>query len=691
LQPTAVTDPRRGAGGGRILVRDVRARRFALTTVLGLLVGWRLVLGARAARAEPPSEPPPLERTTPTVTVEAVRPEPLPEDPTSFTRVIEVDRYEGENQSVDDLVERVPGVQVRRFGGPGEPSELSIRGSSPQEVVVLLDGVRLNSAQSGSVDLSTIPSELIDRIEVSRGGGSVQTGSDAIGGVVNVITKHPSAQPHTSLFVAGGSWDTWQWGGTQSGRLGPAELMIGYDGFRTDGDWKFQPLQSNIPDPVGSIERINNQNEQQAGLFGLGAELSEHVRVDVRDSLFYGDAGVPGLELPAGGETRGQSDSATRRRTRNVASLRFAGTDLAPLSLDADLLLFHRYDRVHFRDPSPPPPDETPVDSDDRNSSLGARGGVQIEFGPAWSTQRASLGIEGRRDALVAKAAEDHDRNVVGVFLQDDMRFWDRLRIVPGLRFDDTQGFGSEWIPRVGISLDVLPWLRLQGNAERSYRVPNFDELYLDEDFLRGNPNLEPEDAIDLDLGARAALATLGPLRDVFVEAVGFRNDVDNTIVFETIDQVVVAQNIPNALLYGVELSAGGGLRWLAIDGSWTYLHTEVQSTGGPLPGRPKYEAHLRAELAPFDGALALVGELQYRDEIPLNRGGRAFVSSATVYDATLIWRATRTRWIGERLPWLSDLTLSLICANVTDQSVRDAQGFPQPGRSFTLRAELRR
>ena len=107
--------------------------------------------------------------------MEAAPPE-RPDDPTAFTRVIEVEDYAGEDKQLEDLLESTPGVFVRRFGGPGEPSEVSIRGSSGSQVVVLLDGVRLNSAQSGTVDLSTIPLDLIERIEVTRGGGAVESG-----------------------------------------------------------------------------------------------------------------------------------------------------------------------------------------------------------------------------------------------------------------------------------------------------------------------------------------------------------------------------------------------------------------------------------------------------------------------------------------------------------------------------------
>ena len=266
--------------------------------------GTLCLLATLATAAEP--DPDEVERITPPVVVRASRLPALPEDPSSFTRVIEVDDYAGENKRIEDLLETTAGVHVRRFGGPGQPSEISIRGSTGAQVVVLLDGVRLNSSQSGTVDLSTIPQELIERIEVSRGGGSVQTGSDAIGGVVNIVTKRVRADPTTSLSAGFGSFGTWQGSLTQTGRLAETELLLGYDGFKTSGDWEFQPVSGDLPEDTGSVERINNRSEHHSGLLKLGRDFGEHVRIELSDSLFHGSEGRPGLDQPTGGANRGQ-------------------------------------------------------------------------------------------------------------------------------------------------------------------------------------------------------------------------------------------------------------------------------------------------------------------------------------------------------------------------------------------------
>jgi outer membrane cobalamin receptor len=629
-----------------------------------------------------------VERTTPPATVEETGPSPLPEDPTAFTRVIEVDDYAGESKRIEDLVESVPGVHVRRFGGPGQPAEISIRGSTGAQVVVLLDGVRINSAANGGADLSTIPAELVERIEVSRGGGSLQRGSGAIGGVVNIVTRRPSAKPETSLGGAAGSFETWQASLSQTGRLGEAELMVGYDYFKTSGDWKFEPVSGVVPEDDDEIERINNRSEQHSGLLKVARDLGERTRIELVDSLFHSSEGRPGLDLAAGGEKRGQRERAHLRRTRNVAQLRLDGVEWSRADLDWDVTLDHRFERSHFRDP-----DLTPaLDSDDRTMSLGLRGGLGGAFTMGPAEQRLSLGGEARREDFDPEGERDRSRNSVGVFAQDELGLFERrLLIVPGLRFEATEDFDDEWIPRIGAVAIPWPWLRFKGNVERSYRVPSFDELYLEEGTLRGNPDLRPEDAVNFDLGVELSRTSWGPLSRLRLEVVGFWNDIDDTIVFQQVSpNVILATNITNVRNRGLELYGGAAWDGLSLAGSYTYLDSEIRRSGNPLPGRPEQEADLRVTLAPWEGAVKLVGSMLYTDEIPVNASGRTTLNDRTTFDLSLRLALEALSSWPERVG-LRELAFSVVAVSLKNRAVRDSLGFPQPGRILTFRLDARR
>jgi vitamin B12 transporter len=679
---------------------DSRSKtRANKSTAVGILVA--LVTGAGIATAgsvvspNQPEGPALPERRTPPVLVRALRPADLPEDPSSFTTVIEMEDYQGEAKSVVEILDEAVGVQVRRFGGRGDPAEISIRGSTSSQVVVLMDGVRLNSAQTGGVDLSTLPVELIERIEVSRGGGSVQTGSDAIGGVVNLVTRRPGGAPRTTASFAAESFGTFAGSATHSGKWREIETSLGYSGYHTDGDWEFYSARRESDageiESSGPYERVNNESEAHSVLLSLARDLGGWGRISVRDSFLYDSSGRPGPDWLNFGELRGQSLTAHQRRTRNVASAVLDAAGLFDSPVGSSLQVFHRYDRSRFKDPEPPFLEA--IDSDNRNHSVGTR----LNTDGMWSlgpTEHAlSLGSEFRWDLLHAKNDPDYERRTIGVFLQDEIGVWEeRLRLIPAVRMDDTEGFDTEWLPRLGVIVRVFPWFVIKGNVERSYRVPNFDELYFDEGAIRGNPNLKPEEAFNADVGIELGLDAWGPLESGWIEFALFHNDIDESILFQPIsDKVVAATNTGPAEIDGLELAGGFRLfGWLGFSGNWTLMDPRVKATGTPLPGRARSEYLLRLELGPPNRVVRLVGERLYTSEIPVTSSGGTRISARAIYGLSLGVDIAQLPFVGEHVPG-RELLFSVAVKNLTDRSVRDSAFFPQPGRTlaFTLSWEL--
>jgi iron complex outermembrane receptor protein len=675
-------------------MRWIRAATTAAASCLA--VGAVTRATAQQPGRAPAPQPPAVVRRLPEVVVRAFVPTELPEDPTSFTTVIRTDDHRGEVTGVVELLERVAGVQIRRFGGDGQPAEISIRGSTAEQVVVQLDGVRLNSAQSGAVDLSTIPLGLLERIEVSRGGGSVQSGSDAIGGVVNLVTRRPGGPRRTDASVSGGSFDTWRGALATSGTARSLEYALGYDGFSTEGDFEFRRPSLDLggfvidPDPK-TAERINNEAVQHAGLVSLGHALGEKLHVSARDQIFYGSRGQPGLDAGSVGAA-GQRENAHERLTRNVFGATLDAVDLGgALALDGALDFWHRYERTRFRDPDIVPSIGTTIDTTDRNDEVGARLRVEREASFWEMRHRGTLVFDARRDLLDSDSFEDRDRDTAGVAVQDDVAlFEDRLRLVPALRWDGTQGFGGEWLPRIGLIATLLPWLRVKGNVERSYRVPDFDELYFpDRGYLRGNPALQPEKALNMDVGLELGAKQLGPFDDLFFEGAFFHNDVRESIVFLLVSpSLVEPRNTGDATLEGVELSGGfRAFEWLGFSASYTHLDATLDSTGARLPGRADDEASFRVELAPPSRVVRLLGQAQLTSDIPVSDSGNTILPDREVFDAALTLDLAQLGFVAARLP-VESLLVTFEVKNIGDVAVRDAQFFPQPGRTLALRVE---
>ena len=643
----------------------------------------------------------------PTARITALEMDELPSSPSSFASVIESSDFEGENATTEQVLANSVGVQVRRFGGPGQFSELSIRGASGQQVVVLLDGVRLNSAQSGTVDLSSVPFALIERIEVRRGGGSVLYGSDAIGGVVNLVTRQPSPEPETTARFAAGSFETFEGSLSHTQRVGPVDLLGAYAGLGSEGDFGFQSVvltQDGILTAESrGLVRVNNASESHSVLLRAGGNPAESVRLSGTDDFYYVSRGQPGSDLGQG-EYGGQRLHAHERRTRNVFDLRAEADDLGWGGLRGDFRVFNRWERVHFRDPEPQPISGKVIDVDQHNLATGGRLSFEGDRSLGPSDHLANLVFELRGDQLLSDESGDRSRFVFGVSLHDEVAFWDRrVVLLPGLRYDNTEGFDDRWLPSLGLVVEAKPWLHLKGNVEKSFRVPNFDELFLpDKGFIRGNPDLRPEEALGVDVGFELALARLGPVDALRLQFSWFYNDIDNMIVFQRINvNTVEPSNTGRTLIDGVEIAVELELlEWLEASVNWTYLDARrplpegdavigLPDDVGAVPGRPEDELLLRLSLSPPSGWIKLVGERHYTSEMPISFSGRSSLPERTVYNASVALNLAKL-WKRESRGWPEDLFLSWKGTNLTDQSVRDALGFPQPGRAHTISLEGR-
>ena len=644
-----------------------------------------------------------------TIVVRGVRTGTLEHDGTVFTDTVDLRAAVGEQLRLEDVLSELPGVQIRRFGGPGDPSEISIRGSTSAQVVVRLDGVRLDTAQSGSVDLSTLPIELFERVDVRRGGGAVHVGSGAIGGVVDLEPRwpEPDADPLTTLRASGGSFDTWDGSLFHGRHVGGTDVALGYSGFTTDGDFTFQrPVfeQGGVTtafDPA-SVRRINNASQQHAGIATLRRELASGDELRFMNLASYVSRGTPGLAAGAG-PTAGQRTDAHSRTVRSIGQLALETHEGRPVTGSARVS--YHYESNHFRDPVPLLAAGEPIDVETDGTALAGR----LELG--WSPEAAGIampiatrvdaGFDGRREGLDSTDRANVRRNVFGGWLRSEVGPGPfGARVVPSVRVDATGGFGARWLPALGLSLDPLPWLRLRAHVERSYRAPSFDELYFpDQGFARGNPALDPERALVADGGIEIALDRVGPAHDVTLSVSGFFHDLDDSIVWLVISpQTIQPQNTGRAREIGAEVALRAELGALArVGANLTWLEAEYDRGGAPLPGRVPLEVSGWLQLGdPERWKLGV--DVQYAGRIPVNELGTIRLPARTTVD--LVASAELRSLLARLAPGRADvagsssvfdaLWLGLRVRNVGDRSVRDARFFPQPGRTLSVTVEGR-
>ncbi len=235
-----------------------------------------------------------------TIVVTANRtPEPLSRVGSSITVLDAVDIRSRQTAAVADLLRTVPGVTIARNGGIGTTTSVFIRGAESDQTVALIDGVKLNdpAAPGGGFNFGNLLTGNIARIEVLRGPSSVLWGSQAIGGVVNIITTPPTDDLHVNGRAEYGYRNAGQVVANISGKEGPLSASAGAGYFRTDGISAFD-------------ERLGGQEKDGYRNFGANANLNlaltDTISVDARGYYSDGRVGIDGFPPPkfAFGDTR---------------------------------------------------------------------------------------------------------------------------------------------------------------------------------------------------------------------------------------------------------------------------------------------------------------------------------------------------------------------------------------------------
>lgn len=359
-----------------------------------------------------------------------------------------------------DLLRLDSSLDLRQRAPNSVQGDLSIRGSSFGQTLVLLDGLRLNDAQSGHHNLDVpVPLEAVERIEVLKGSGSTLYGSDAVGGVVNLITRRPEAS-EVRLRTAFGNWGVNQQrlsaGYTRSRWTQHVTASRDFStGFMPNRDYRNLSLTSNtwFDTGLGSSEITLAHTDRPFGAEG-----------------FYG-------RFNSWERTKGWFASARQAfGSRTSASFAFRR--------HTDLFVLYRY---------------RPQVYTNRHTVESFQGVVRRyeEIGGG----RLHYGVEGYRDSIVSTNLGSHDRGRGAAYAAWDVRALRRFSFNLGLR-DEVHASGNhEWSP----SLSAGAWLgrgwKVRGGVSRAFRLPTYTDLYYHDPANQGSPDLRPERAWSYEAG----------------------------------------------------------------------------------------------------------------------------------------------------------------------------------------------
>jgi vitamin B12 transporter len=560
--------------------------------------------------------------------------------------------------TVDDALRHVPGVDIRRSGAFGKTTAISIRGANPNQVQVLVDGVRVKSPTLGQAELADVAPDMIERIEVIRGPQSTIYGADAIGGVVHIITRRGSGPPTVTASQEAGNNDTLRSRVGLSGAAGPFDYALGFYHLESNGQF------------------VNDRVNQDAasGRFGLALPGNTRVGVAVRynttdTGLPIEFVGNPAPNWPRLFDPNTHQESETYTATVDVRT--------RPVRWWEGEVRASRYENnqafIDPRDPFPCPPATFGPPCDFPGRFKVARNELEglshVHLG-TWST--STFGVEWREeDATVqgTSAFSPHTETLSG-FFQQQFRFFDRLFMSAGVRVDDHSVFGTATTERGSLAYVVKAWgTRLHGSAGSGFRAPTFNDL-----FFPGfsNPALQPEKSFSWDVGIDQRLWA----DRVKLGLTYFHNKFTNQIFCclpLPVFPFATTANIGRSRSAGIEFTSEVVvLDDLVAALSYTYTDTENLLTDRPLPREPRHRWSGALTWEPLR-RLSLFAEFRIVSS-QFETLGNVYNPGHARLDLGGTWRLL------ERYGVLRALDLTARIQNVLDADYAEVQGFPAPG-----------
>lgn len=469
---------------------------YSALTFLCLTMGFQGFVRA----AEGDSEQETLQDAAPVVDTEEVvvsatkTPVPISQL-TSAVEVITGEDLERRNvKTVVDALRLAQGVAVFSNGGPGSSSNVRIRGGAADHTLVLLDGAIMNSGTLGSFNFANLTTDNIERIEILRGAQSMVWGSDAMGGVVNIVTKKGEGPSTVSGFFEYGSFASIREGGRYSGKTGPFDFSMSLSRLDTAGI-------SSINDRRGAVERDAHRNWQASGRWGL--DLPTKGRVDFTVRWMNGD-----IDFDSPSTFGGPFDVFKLKTSSNQFA--YSGVYHQPLtSWWSQTLTLARSEEdsktqagtvqqsVVTGAVSPASTfNNTQINT--LNNRIEWQQNFQI-FDPVL----LNLGYQfreqqGENVSLGSPIPETIISSHSG-FAQLQLNLWDRLFSTAGLRHDSFTLFGENTTYRVtgGYFLRETG-TKVRGSYATGFRVPDINEIRFPN---FGNPTLKPETSQSFDAG----------------------------------------------------------------------------------------------------------------------------------------------------------------------------------------------
>jgi vitamin B12 transporter len=617
-----------------------------------------------------------------TVVVTATRIEqPIDQATQSISVVTADDIASRQAAAVADVLRDVPGVDVVQNGSSGNTASVFIRGANSSQTLVMVDGVEVNSPTLGDFNFGTLNTDNLDRVEILRGGGGTLYGSEAVGGVINVLTKRGEGAPQFSLLDEGGNGDTQRHRVSFSG----AEGRVGVSG-------------SLSYESTGGFRPVNDDYSLLTSSLRVDADVIEHGTF--RGFFRFHDAN---LGLVNNLSFIGLPDPNARfSEERYLGKLEWEHRPVENLTYRIAGSVVH--DTETFTDPD--------AATEIGGFAIRSRIPTQINTGEAQATyyegnvgittagfefkekiaRPKSLNVNFVPPPPVAEQNFSSSRSIYAGYMQQQIHLFDeRLIGIGGVRVDDDEEFGREVSASWSVGY-LQDWdgsgrwaTRIKGSYAEGFKAPTFNDLFFPN---FGSPNLAPETSSEYDGGIEQHLWQ----EYVTAEGTYFNRRTTNLIiaVCDPVTFLCHAQNVGRADVQGVESALVlRPIDDLTFRGTYTYLDYNVIGESGArrvLTQRPHNRAgasarYLRERIFADGDSVDVVANVNFAGERHDVIGG--------VDSAYTVTNAAVTYGFVPSITWLRRVELYTRIGNLFDRNYAEVRGFKAPPINFVAGTQL--
>jgi outer membrane cobalamin receptor len=556
--------------------------------------------------------------------------------------------------SVVELLRDLPGVYVQQSGGRGSVVSLFTRGAKPNFTLVLLDGVKANdptNTRGGSYDFSTLDLNDIQRVEMVRGPASAVYGSDAVGGVINIITRRGTPDLQAGLSAEGGSFGYWRAGGHVSGPIGGAQANLGLSyndsgmpvaGSNVKGTSLDGALE--LPEIAGATVSVN-------GRFGSSTATS-----------FPDSSGGPRLSVLRTLDHRDIDEGVLGAHAARAIS------DHWSMMLDYGLYTRSSDARSPGVAPSTQTPFGIPANTDDARFTRNQLTWTN-RFSPA-----EGLDVAAGMDLQIEHGADDGtldfgfplpthfalDRTLWSAFAEARYRIDEQLSLSASGRYDNNDGDGH-FSPQLRADY-ALPdtGTHFQISWGKAYKLPSFYALG---NPIVGDPSLKPEDAETVEGGVTQDLWTWGRWK-----MEGYDTHYSDLIDFQP-GAVPKLVNLSSVHVRGMETSLALDFGAITATPHVSYTNARNALTGAPLRDVPEWLAGASLTWRPIEAA---------QINLDVTHVGAMIDNSVPTGDVTLGSHVRTDLAVSWRV--LPQLKLNASVENLLNARYEDVVGFRAPG-----------